>query len=122
MEIDGHDVPYHDPEWPAGIEGPKFGYLTRFAVLSFRNSAEIRRRAELERTIRYFAGHFSAHASVDHLMEDMVRQGFDGDLVHEAESISTIAFSRTLFERHGVQYASTVIRARCDGRIEPGIP
>jgi hypothetical protein len=55
-------------------------------------------------------------------MEEMVGQGFDVDLVHEAESLSTIAFGRTFFERHGVQYASTVIRARRDGRVEADVP
>ncbi len=33
LEIDGHDVSHRDPEWPAGVPGPEFGYLTRFAVL-----------------------------------------------------------------------------------------
>jgi hypothetical protein len=36
--------------------------------------------------------------------EAMVRHGFDQDLVHETESISTIAFGRALFEQHGVQF------------------
>jgi hypothetical protein len=55
-------------------------------------------------------------------MQEMVNQGFDPDLVHETESISTIAFSRALFEQHGVQYSSTVIRARQDGRIQADVP
>lgn len=123
LEIDGHDVSYHDPVWPAGMRGPDFGYLTRFAVFEFpRNSKEIPRRAELERTIRYFAENYSKHQSVDQLMTEMVNQGFDPDLVHETESIGTIAFGRTLFEQHGVQYSSTVIRARRDGRIEMDVP
>lgn len=123
LEIDGHDVSYQDPDWPAGVEGPDFGYFTRFAVFEFpRNSTEIRRRAELERTVRHFAEHFSQYDSVDRLMEDMVSQGFDADLVHETESISTIAFGRTFFEPHGVQYASTVIRARRDGGVETDVP
>ncbi len=123
LEIDGHDVSYHDPDWPVGVRGPDFGYLTRFAVFEFpRNSAEIRRRAELERTIRFFAENFSKYGSVDNLMQEMVSQGFDPDLVHETESISTIAFGRTLFEQHGVQYSSTVIRARRDGRVEVDVP
>ena len=123
LEIDGHEVSHHDPDWPAGIEGPQFAYVTRFAVFEFpRNSAEIARRAELERTIRHFAEHFSAHESVDRLMEAMVGQGFDADLVHEVESVSTIAFGRIFFEQQGVEYAPTVIRARRDGRVEPGVP
>lgn len=123
LEIDGHDVSYQDPDWPAGVRVPDVGYVTRFAVFEFpRNSTEIRRRAELERTIRYFAEHFAKYDSVDHLMQEMVSQGFDPDLVHETESISTIAFGRMLFEQHGVQYASTVIRARRDGRVEAGVP
>jgi hypothetical protein len=123
LEIDGHDVSHHDPDWPAGVQGPEFGYVTRFAVFEFpRNSTEIPRRAELERTIRYFAENFSRYESVDRLMEEMVNQGFDPDLVHETESIGTIAFGRTLFEQHGVQYSSTVIRACRDGRIETDVP
>jgi hypothetical protein len=123
LEIDGHDVSHQDPDWPAGVPGPAFGYLTRFAVFEFpRNSAEVRRRAELERTIRYFAENFGRNESVDHLMEAMIRQGFDPDLVHETESVSTIAFGRMLFEGHGVQYSPTVIRARRDGRIETDVP
>jgi hypothetical protein len=123
LEIDGHDVAHQDPDWPAGVRGLGGGYLTRFAVFEFpRNSTEIRRRAELERTIRFFAENFAKYDSVDRLMEDMVSQGFDPDLVKETESISTIAFSRTLFEQHGIQYSSTVIRARRDGRVEAGVP
>lgn len=123
LEIDGHDVSYQDPDWPAGVRGPEFGYVTRFAVFEFpRNSTEIRLRAELERTIRYFAENFARHDSVDRLMEDMVRQGFDPDLVHETESIATIAFGRNLFEPHGVHYPMTVIRVRRDGRVEADVP
>ena len=123
LEIDGHEVSHHDPDWPAGVLGPDSGYMTRFAVFEFpRNSPEIRRRAELDRTIRYFAENFSKHDSVEQLMEAMVQQGFDPDLVHETESISTIAFSRELFEQHGVQFSSTIIRARRDGRVETGVP
>jgi hypothetical protein len=123
LEVDGHDVSHVDPDWPAEARGREIGYLTRFAVFEFpRNSTEVSRRAELERTIRYFAENFAKFESVDRLMGAMVSQGFDPDLVHETESISTIAFSRALFEQHGVQYASTVIRARRDGRVEAGVP
>lgn len=123
LEIDGHDVSHRDPHWPAGIQGPEFGYLTRFAVFEFpQNSTVISQRAELERTIRHFAEHFAAHESIDELMEDMLGQGFDPDLVHDVESISTIAFGRKFFEPHGVQYSPTVIRARRDGEIEPDVP
>jgi hypothetical protein len=123
LEIDGHDVSYQDPDWPAGMRGPDFGYLTRFAVFEFpRNSTEIPRRAELERTIRYFAENFAKYDAVERLMQEMASQGFDPDLVHETESIATIAFSRTFFEPHGVQYASTVIRARRDGRVQADVP
>lgn len=123
LEIDGHDVAHQDPDWPAGVRAPDFGYLTRFAVFEFpRNSTEIVRRAKLERTIRFFAENFTKYGSVDRLMEEMVSQGFDPDLVHETESISTIAFGRTLFEQHGVQYSSTVIRARRDGRVQTDVP
>lgn len=123
LEIDGHDVSHHDPDWPAGVPAREFGYVTRFAVFEFpRNSAEVARRAELERTIRHFAENFASYPSVDRLMAAMVEQGFDPDLVHQAESISTIAFGRTFFEPHGAQYASTIIRARRDGRVEAEVP
>ena len=123
LEVDGHDVSHVDPDWPAGVRGPDFGLFTRFAVFEFpRNSAEIARRAELERTIRHFAENYRKFESVDRLLEKMVSQGFDPDLVHETESISTIAFGRTLFEHLGVQYASTVIRARRDGQIQADVP
>lgn len=123
LEIDGHDVSHHDPNWPAGVRGPEFGYLARFAVFAFpSNSPEIARRAELERTIRHFAENFAKFDSVDRLMEEMVGQGFDSDLVHEAESLATIAFGRALFEQQGVQYSPTIIRARRDGRVESDVP
>lgn len=122
LEIDGHDLSYRDPDWPAGFRGPDSGYLMRFAVFEFpRDSPDLRRRAELERTIRYFAEGYPKYDSIDRLMSDMVEIGFDPDLVHETESISTIAFGRTLFEAYGVKYAPTVIRARRDGRIEPDV-
>jgi hypothetical protein len=123
LEIDGHDVSHQDPDWPAGVPGPEIGYLTRFAVFEFpRDSAEIRRRAELERTIRYFAENYSKHDSVPALMQAMVAQGFDAELLHETESISTIAFGRIFFEQLGVEYASTIFRARRDGRVEADVP
>lgn len=123
LEIDGHEVCYHDPDWPAGVLGPDLGYLTRFAVFEFPlNSTEIRRRAELDQTIRYFAENFSKHESVEQLMDAMIVQAFDEDLVHETESISTIAFSRALFEQLGVQFSPTIIRARRNGRVETGVP
>jgi hypothetical protein len=123
LEIDGHEVSHHDPDWPAGVSGPEFSYLTRFAVFEFnRDSTEIRRRAELDQAIRYFAENFSTHDSIDELMNAMVRQGFDPDLVQETESISTIAFSRALFEQCGVQFSPTIIRARRDGRVETHVP
>jgi hypothetical protein len=123
LEIDGHDVSHRDPDWPAGVQGPEVGYLTRFAVFEFpRNSSEVARRAELERTIRYFAENFSKYDDVDALMQDMINQGFDPDQIKETESISTIAFGRMFFEQHGVQYSSTIIRARRDGRVEADVP
>ena len=123
LEVDGHEVSHVDPDWPAGTAPPKVGYFTRFAVFEFpRNSNEILRRAELERTVTYFAEHFSQHDTVDHLTAEMVNEEFDADLVHEAESISTIAFGRMLFEHLGVQYASTIIRARRDGQVETDVP
>ncbi len=79
--------------------------LDALAVFEFpRNSAEIAGRAELERTIRYFAEHFRTYDTIDRLMDEMVREGFDADLVHEVESVSTIAFGRLLFESRGLQY------------------
>ncbi|MBA2117029.1 hypothetical protein [Bremerella alba] len=123
LEIDGHEVAHREENWPAGIGGPDFGYVTRFAVFEFpSNSTEIRYRRELERTIRYFGEHFSDYESVDQLIEAMVGQGFDADTVHEVESVSTIAFGRLYFEATGVQYSSTIIRARRDGTIETDVP
>jgi hypothetical protein len=96
--------------------------MTRFAVFEFPpDSGELSRRAELDRTLRHFAESFGKYDSVDRLTEDMVRRGFDPDLVHEAESVSTIAIGRTLFERLGVRYPATVIRARWDGWVEADV-
>jgi hypothetical protein len=123
LEVDGHEVSYQDPDWPAGVPGPNGGYLTRFAVFEFPlNSTEIPRRAELERTIRYFAENYSKYKSIDPLMQEMVDQGFDPDLVHETESISTIAFGRTLFQEHGIRYSPTIIRALRDGHVQTDVP
>lgn len=121
LEIDGHDVSHHDPDWPAGVSSARSGYVTRFAVFEL-SPQEVERRAELDRTILHFAGHYGRSGSVDELMEEMVGQGFDPDLVHEAESISTIAFGRFLFEDRGVVYPATIIRARGDGRVEADVP
>jgi hypothetical protein len=123
LEVDGHDVSHRDQDFPVSVRAPEYSYMTRFAVFEFpRNSAEIARRAELERAIRYFAEHYAKFPKVDELMETMVREGFDADLVQEVESISTIAFGRNLFEPGGVKYAPTVIRARRDGRVEADVP
>ena len=102
LEIDGHDV-YHDNlDWPSSVPGPKAAYLTRFAVFEFPpDSKEIPRRAELERTIFFFAENYARHESVDELMDEMESRGFSPDLVGEAESFATIAFGRTFFEPHG---------------------
>jgi hypothetical protein len=121
LEIDGHDVSHRDPDWPAGVAVSGGGYVTRFAVFEL-SPGEVERRAELDRTILHFAGHYPRSGSADALMEEMVRQGFDPDLVHEAESVSTIAFGRLLFEDRGVSYAPTITRARADGRIEVDVP
>jgi hypothetical protein len=121
LEIDGHNVSHRDPDWPAGVTSAKAGYVTRFAVFELP-PGEIGRRAELDRTIRHFAEHYAQAGSIDELMEEMVRQGFDPDLVHETESISTIAFGRLLFEDRGVTYPPTIIRARSDGRVEADVP
>jgi hypothetical protein len=96
--------------------------MTRYAVFEFPpDSAQISRRAELERTIRHFAANYRRYDSVDRLRGAMVSEGFDPDLVQETESISTLAFGRALFEGHGVQYSPTVIRARRDGRVETDV-
>lgn len=123
LEVDGHDVSHRDSDWPAGVRGPDGGFLTRFAVFEFPpGSPEIAQRAEVERTIRHFAENYRRYDSVDRLMETMIREGFDPVLVKETETISTMAFGRTLFEGHGVQYSPTIIRARRDGRIEADVP
>ena len=121
LEIDGHSVSHRDPDWPAGVTSSSAGYVTRFAVFELP-PAEVERRAELDRTIRHFAEHYARSGSADELMEEMVRQGFDPDMVHEAESISTIAFGRVLFEDRGVSYPPTITRARADGRVETDVP
>jgi hypothetical protein len=122
LEIDGHDVSHVDADWPAEVR-PDFGYMTRFAVFEFpRNSTEILRRAELERTIRHFAENYSKYDSAHRLMEEMTGQGFDPDLAKETETFSTLAFGRLFFERLGFQYPPNVIRARRDARIEVDVP
>lgn len=69
------------------------------------------------------AGDNVVHAHVfTTLREHEDETGFDADLVHEVESVSTIAFGRLLFESRGVQCSPTVIRARRDGRIETDVP
>lgn len=121
LEIDGHDVSHRDPDWPAGVASSTTGYVTRFAVFELLPD-EVERRAEVDRTILHFAGRYPRGGPVDEMMEAMVRQGFDPDLVHEAESFSTLAFGRFLFEHRGVSYSPTVIRARGDGRVEADVP
>src|SRR5262249_39824674 len=86
------------------------------------NSAEIRRRAEVDRAIRHFAENFRKHESVGQLMQAMDAQGFDSDLVKEVESISTIAFGRIILETMKANCASTIVRARRDGRIKMDAP
>lgn len=123
LEIDGHELSYHEINWPAGIASPQAGYVTRFAVFAFpQDSAELVERAELERTIRHFALNYARFASVDELMTKMVEQGFDPELVHEVESLSTIAFGRVFFEGSGVNYSPTIIRALRTGEIETDVP
>jgi hypothetical protein len=123
LEVNGHEVSYTDQNWLTGMPGPEFGYITRFAVFEFpHDSALLAQRAELDRTIRYFAENFSRYASAKQLMQAMESQAFDPDLVHETETISTIAFGRFLFEPHGIKYSPTVIRARRDGRVEADVP
>lgn len=123
LEIDGHEVSHSDPDWPAGVTGPEVGYLVRYAVFEFpKNSNQLTQRAELERTIHYFIDHFHKYEYTETLLEEMAEKGFDPDLSHEVESISTIAFGRMYFEGHGVEFATTVIRARESGEVEVDIP
>lgn len=123
LEIDGHEVSNRDPDWPAGIQARANGYVARFAVFAFaQGSPELVSRRELDRTILYFAEHYSDYESIDELLTDMIQKGFDADVVHDVESLSTIAFGRSLFEHLGVQYSPTVIRARRNGRVEMDVP
>lgn len=123
LEIDGHEVAHHDPHWPAGVATSQPGYMTRFAVFEFpRNSVEVTRRAQLDRTIEHFAQHFPGCESVDKLMDSMLEDGFDADMVHEAESIATIAFGRIFFQGRDIQYSPHVIRARRSGKVETEVP
>ena len=52
----------------------------------------------------------------------MVAKGFQLETVDEVEALSTIAFGRLEFEQLGVNYSSTILRARRDGTIETDIP
>jgi hypothetical protein len=123
LEIDGHEVSHLDPNWPVDVPSSEVGYMVRYAVFEFpRNSAEVARRAEMDKTIQHFIEHFTQFETVDDLMDDMISQGFDPDVVHEVESISTIAFGRLFFEQSGVQYSPFIIRARRDGQIETDVP
>jgi hypothetical protein len=123
LEIDGHDVAYEDRNWLGGVPCSDVGYLTRYALFEFPvNSKVIAQRTELERAIEVFAEKYAEYESIDELIRVMVKEGFDADLVRDVESISTIAFGRTMFERHGVQYSTTVIRARRNGRVETSVP
>lgn len=121
LEMDGHSVSHCDADWPAGVTSANAGYVTRFAVFELPPE-EVEGRLELDRTIRHFSEQYGRSGSVDELVEEMVRQGFDPDLVHETESISTLAFGRFLFEDRGVAYPAKVIRARSDGRVEADVP
>ena len=121
LEIDGHGVSHTDPDWPAGVASSRPGYVTRFCVFEL-SPDEVARRAELDRTIRHFALHYARSESVDALMDEMVRQGFDPEMVFETESFATLALGRTLFEDRGISYPATVFRARNDGRVEAGVP
>ena len=123
LEIDGHEVSHSDPNWPAGVAIPDVGFLTRFAVFEFpRNSQAIKQRAELDKIIRFFITNYHKFKSVDDLMRQMFQQGMDRETVCEVESISTLAFTRIIFESHGVEFPSVVYRARKDGRIEKDVP
>jgi hypothetical protein len=123
MEIDGHEVSHVEQNWAAGVDAKSPGYIVRFAVFEFpRNSHEITRRAEVDRTIRHFATHYVKFESVDALMDDMLNKGFDPDLVQQTESISSIAFGRVFFEKFGASYSPTIIRAMRDGKIETDVP
>ena len=123
LEIDGHDVSLLDRDWPAAAPDCDFGYMIRFAVFeSPRDSTVLAQRAELDRTIRFFAENFSKHASIDELTHAMVDAGFDQNLVDESAFFATMAFGRAFFEPRGVLYPAHVIRARRDGRIETNVP
>jgi len=74
--------------------------------------------SELDRAIERFAELYAHHQSVDELVDGMVDEGYSIDLVDEIEKVSTIAFGRAYFERAGIRYPETVVRARADGRIE----
>ena len=123
LEIDGHDVSHSDPNWPAGISAPDAGYVLRYAVFEFpRNSTEITRRTELERTIRRFVQLTHTAESKEALMAQLEQEGFDPDISHEVESISSLAFGRLFFENRGIEYPTTVIRARENGDVELDVP
>ena len=123
LEIDGHELSHKDTNWPVGVKISDIGYMTRFAVFEFpRDSSEIERRAELDRTITHFIQNYSKFKTLDELKESMLDDGFDAEMIHDVESISTIAFSRMFFASFGVQYPTHVIRPCRDGRVEPNAP
>jgi len=121
VEVDGHDAAQLDPNWPAETSAPDVGYVTRFAVFEL-SPEEASRRAELDRAITTYAVEHHKHESIDSLLDAMITQGFDPDVVHEVETVSTIAFGRSYFQACGFPYPSTVIRARRDGRVVADVP
>ena len=122
LEIDGHEVSHSDPNWLPGARAPEFGYVTRFAVFEFPlNSTEIKRRAELDRTIKHFITNFCNFEDIEQLDAEMIEEGFSPELVHEVRNISTIAFGRLFFEPHGVNYSPVAIFARKNGNVDEGV-
>jgi len=121
LEIDGHNVSHVDPDWPAGVASAQGGYVTRFAVFGLSRE-EARDRAELDRTIRHFAGLYARGGSVEELMDEMIRHGFDAERIHEVESVSTLAFGRFFFADRGIAWPPTIIRARADSRVRVDVP
>ena len=123
LEIDGHEVSHSDPDWPAPVSENKFGYMIRYAIFEFpRNSRKIDHRQELDRTIRHFAQNYSAFEDIGDLMKSMVDNGFNANLVHQTESLATIAFGRLYFEHLGISYSPTIIRAMRDGSVLQDVP
>lgn len=119
LELDGHEASLVDTPWATQVSAPENLLINRFAVFRFPEGSPVPdRRRQLERAIRFFALNYSRYETIEDLLAAMAEAGIDSELVHEVESCSTLAFGRYYFSNRGVQYPTTVFRARRGGKIE----